>query len=93
MADVGGQCPPKFFGHENLVDVPTVYSREENFGGTGFQPVPAQAKLSWPYLTTPADEKCGTAAPGCSFPEQARAPAPPSVGNFSRQKTIELDAF
>ncbi len=32
-------------------------------------------KLSWPQLATPEDEKCGTAAPGCSFPKQARAPA------------------
>jgi hypothetical protein len=48
---------------------------EENVGGPGFQPLPTPAKLSWLYLTTPEDEKCGTAAPGCSFPEQARAPA------------------
>jgi hypothetical protein len=34
----------------------------------------AQAKLSWPILATPVDEKCGT-APGCSLVEQARAPA------------------
>jgi hypothetical protein len=35
----------------------------------------AQAKPSWTTLATPEDEKCGTAAPGCSLKEQARAPA------------------
>jgi hypothetical protein len=62
-----GPAHPKFFGHENLVYVPTVYFMEENFGGPGFQPVPAPAKLSWPYLTTPEDEKCGQPPPAVLF--------------------------
>jgi hypothetical protein len=46
---------------------PDFFLFSKTSGGTGFQPVLAQAKPSWPFYGITKDEKCRTAALVCFF--------------------------